>query len=364
MEADWAIVGGGVVGLSVAYGLVRRGHRVLVLDGSDADFRASRGNFGLIWVQSKGLAEPAYARWTRASAALWKDFAAELSAVSGADLSLSQRGGYEFFLDEGALELQARRYDRLKQELGGDYPYQVLGHNALKREEPAIGPRVAGALFHDEDGHVNPLALLRTLASEVRRSGGTVVSGVTVTDVVQSGGFVLRTADGRSFRAARVVMAAGLGAATLGPRLGFRAPVRPQRGQVLITERMPPLLSRPSGTLRQVNEGGIQIGASNEEVGLDDGTSASVSARIAAEAIAVLPDLARARVVRSWGALRIMSPDGLPIYQQSAAMPGAFMVTCHSGITLAAAHALRLPAWLEGRADAPDLEVFREDRFS
>lgn len=46
MEADWAIVGGGVVGLSVAYGLVRRGHRVLVLDGSDADFRASRGISG------------------------------------------------------------------------------------------------------------------------------------------------------------------------------------------------------------------------------------------------------------------------------------------------------------------------------
>jgi len=364
MDADWAIIGGGVVGLAVAYGLIRRGHRVLVLDGSDTDFRASRGNFGLIWVQSKGLNQPDYARWTRGSAALWKDFASELSDTSGAELSLQQRGGYEFFLDEAAMEAQARRYEGLKVALGGDYPFEVLGHNALKREEPAIGPRVAGALFHREDGHVNPLILLRTLTSEVRRRGGTVVNGVTIVDAEAVDGFALRSDDGRSFRAGRVVMAAGLGAASLGPKLGFRAPVRPQRGQVLITERMPRLLNRPSGVLRQVNEGGIQIGASNEEVGLNDGTTLDVTARIAADAIEILPDLARARVVRSWGALRVMSPDGLPIYQESASMPGAFLVTCHSGITLAAAHALRLPDWLEGRAGAPDLEVFRETRFS
>ena len=59
-----------------------------------------------------------------------------------------------------------------------------------------------------------------------------------------------------------------------------------------------------------------------------------------------------------------MTPDGLPIYQQSTAMPGAFLVTCHSGITLAAAHALRLPDWLEGRDTAPDLSAFSEIRFA
>jgi glycine/D-amino acid oxidase-like deaminating enzyme len=59
-----------------------------------------------------------------------------------------------------------------------------------------------------------------------------------------------------------------------------------------------------------------------------------------------------------------MSPDGLPIYQQSTEMPGAYLVTCHSGVSLAAAHACLLPDWLEGTAAAPDLEVFREDRFA
>ena len=68
METDYAIIGGGVVGLSVAHGLLGLGRRVAVLDEGDSAFRASRGNFGLVWVQSKGLNAPAYARWTRRSA--------------------------------------------------------------------------------------------------------------------------------------------------------------------------------------------------------------------------------------------------------------------------------------------------------
>mgnify|MGYP000255316340 CR=1 FL=1 len=85
---------------------------------------------------------------------------------------------------------------------------------------------------------------------------------------------------------------------------------------------------------------------------------------LAAEAIAAYPALAKAQLVRSWGALRVLSPDGLPIYQESRAMPGAFLVTCHSGITLAAAHARFLPDWLEGKDSAPNLEVFSEARFA
>ena len=58
MQADYAIIGGGVVGLSIAWGLLKKGRSVLVLDGDDGSFRASRGNFGLVWVQSKGLSQP------------------------------------------------------------------------------------------------------------------------------------------------------------------------------------------------------------------------------------------------------------------------------------------------------------------
>lgn len=364
MESDYAIIGGGVVGLSVAWGLLRRGRSVTVIDGDDAGPRASRGNFGLVWVQSKGMKQPRYAQWSQTSAALWRGFADELGDQTGIDLALRQDGGYDLHFSEETLAETVAKYDVLKRELGGDYPFEVLGHNALRKEEPHIGPRVVGAILHRQDGHANPLRLLQALADGVRRAGGRVLTGRKVVAVDRAGGFAVTCADGTCLRADRVVLSAGLGAAQLGPLLGFRAPVRPQRGQVLITEKLPPLINRPSLIARQVNEGGIQIGATNEEVGLDDGVTRKGLAELAQEAVMAYPALARAQMVRSWGALRVLSPDGLPIYQESPTHPGAYLVTCHSGITLAAVHALRLPDWLEGTPEAPDLEVFNETRFS
>ena len=364
MESDYVIIGGGVVGLAVAYGLTELGRKVLVLDQGDEAFRASRGNFGLVWVQSKGLDAPAYARWSRRSAALWKDFAAELAEVGGTDVALRQEGGFDYHLSDETLEARVRQYEALKAALGGDYPFEVLGPNALKREEPRIGPRVAGAILHHEDGHLNPLRLLRGLADAAKRHA-MLRTGVTVSTVTaQDGGFAIALQSGETVAAPRVVLCAGLGGAVLGPQLGFRAPLRPQRGQVLITEKLAPLMRRPSGTIRQVDEGGVQIGDSKEEVGFDDRETLEVTANIARRAIEVFPDLANAQLVRSWGALRVMSPDGLPIYQQSPRHPGAFLVTCHSGVTLAAIPARLIPLWLEGRSDAPDLESFSEDRFA
>ncbi len=369
MQADVAIVGGGVVGLAVALGLRapgRPGPTVLVLDGDDGAFRASRGNFGLVWVQGKGTDAPHYARWTRRSAAMWRDFADELEDATGLDLSLRQDGGFEYFTDENKLAEQVARLERLRTAFDGDYPFEIVEPAALRREMPLIGPKVVAATLGAEDGHVNPLMLLRALAGSVRRAGGRVENAAAVARIAARsvGGFVLTLVDGRTAEAGKVVLCAGLGAAALGPQLGFQAPVRPQRGQVLITEKLVPFITRPSSTIRQVNEGGIQIGASKDDAGLDDRETLAATARLARHAVEVFPHLARARLVRSWGALRIMTPDGLPIYQRSATHPGAFLVTCHSGVTLAAAHMRLLPLWIEGRADAPDLEAFSERRFA
>ncbi|KUJ85698.1 FAD-dependent oxidoreductase [Ruegeria marisrubri] len=364
MDADYAIIGGGVVGLSVAWGLLKRGRRVIVLDGDDGAFRASRGNFGLVWVQSKGMKQPRYAKWSQQSAAAWAEFAKELAENTGSDVALEQKGGYDLHFSEETLHETVAQYEELKAKLDGDYPYDVLGRNALRNEEPHIGPKVVGAILHHQDGHANPLKLLRALAHDVRRLGGRVLNGKTVTEVTKPDGFRVRCEDGTVIGADRVILSAGLGATQLGPKLGFKAPIRPQRGQVLITEKLPRMIHRPSLIARQVDEGGIQIGATNEEVGFDDRVTQPGISGLAAEAIAAYPALARAQLVRSWGALRVLSPDGLPIYQESRDMPGAYLVTCHSGITLAAAHARFLPDWLERTEAAPDLEVFSEDRFA
>src|SRR5260370_22464454 len=77
-EYDVAVVGGGLVGSAIAWGLARLGQRVAVLDQGDIAYRASRGNFALVWVQSKGLGMPEYAGWTKPASDCWAGFAAEL----------------------------------------------------------------------------------------------------------------------------------------------------------------------------------------------------------------------------------------------------------------------------------------------
>lgn len=362
-QTEIAIVGGGLVGMAIAYGLQRQGRQVTVFDEGDIAFRASRGNFGLIWVQGKGVEMPDYARWTRRSASLWPDLADDLEAETGTELERAQRGGLDICLTEDDLAARTARLEGLRQALGGDYPFEALGANSLRRMVPEIGPTVAGAIYCPEDGHVNPLYLLRALVGAFLGRGGRIENGGAVRSVSpRDAGFALD--NGRIWDADRVVLCAGLDNARLAPMVGLDAPVRPNRGQVMICERVRPFLEYPTVQVRQVGEGAVQIGDSKEDAGFDDGTSLEVIAKLAARAARIFPLLENVRVVRCWSALRVLSPDGHPVYGRSDTHPGAFLVTCHSGVTLAAVHALVLARWIAGEDEAiPYLETFSAKRF-
>ena len=365
MEVEYAIVGGGVVGMAVAYGLQKLGKQVLVLDEGDSSLRASRGNFGLVWVQGKGgIKAPHYAQWSQRSASLWQSLADDLQQQTCINLNLQQDGGFEYHLNEDNLEKNAANYEAIRQAVGGHYPFEVLNHKQLKTEEPAIGEKVVGAILHHQDGHVNPLFLLRALYTAYQGLGGKLQNNDKVISIEPlASGFKINTAKGQQIHSKKVLLCAGLGAPEFTKALGFKAEVSPLRGQNLVTEKLPRFMNRPSGVVRQVNEGGVQIGDSKENVGFDDGNTLAVAAKMAKRAVDLFPILGKARMVRHWGALRIMSQDGLPIYTESDSCPGAFIITCHSGITLAAAHAKLLPLWLEGLDGAPSLEKFHENRF-
>lgn len=359
------VIGGGVVGLSIAYGLLKAGKKVIVLDGADNDFRASRGNFGLIWIQGKGANEPNYATWSRRSAALWKDFAEELLMETGIDVAYQNGGGIDYFTDEDKLEKRMTTLTSLRDDLGGDYPFEFLEHKELKEQVPEIGSKVHGGIYSPMDAHINPLFLLRALSTAVLRLNGQIITGTKVVDIkARDNDFVAVCQDSKEIEGDRVVLSAGLGAKNLGGKLGFKVPIRPQQGQILITEKLPFFLRYPSNTIRQVNEGGIQIGASKAEVGLDDKEDIATIAALADHAVSVFPHLENVKLVRTWAALRIMSPDGLPIYQRSPTVSGASFVTCHSGITLSAIHARRLPDWILEKSNAADLSCFSEERFN
>ncbi|MTH35915.1 MULTISPECIES: NAD(P)/FAD-dependent oxidoreductase [Paracoccus] len=362
-DAGTAIIGGGIVGLCLALGLAARGHDVLVLDGRDADMRASQGNFGLVWLQGKGAGYAPYGRWSLAAVQEWAGFARRLQDLSGVDLALRQEGGYEFFTDRAEFDAFGQDLHRQAAALGDGFSFELLSHGDLAQRLPGIGQKVVGASFCPLDGHVNPLrlhvALRRAcLASGVRLAADTPVTTLRALDR----GYEIAGPD-RAIRADRVVLCAGLGAATLGPQLGFRAPIRAQRGELLITERVADPLPFLSSTIRQVDEGGLQIGGTKAESDRDS-ESTDQMAVLARHAVAVWPQLADIRVLRSWAALRVMTPDGYPIYQRAPDRAGAFLVTCHSGVTLAPLHATRLAAWIDDDPAAPDLEAFDERRFA
>jgi glycine/D-amino acid oxidase-like deaminating enzyme len=89
-----------------------------------------------------------------------------------------------------------------------------------------------------------------------------------------------------------------------------------------------------------------------------------VIAVLADRAQRMFPRLARLNIVRTWAALRVMTRDGFPIYEQSSQCPGAFVATCHSGVTLAAAHALSLaPLIARGELPADRFQPFSTRRF-
>lgn len=363
-SADAIVVGGGLVGSAIAWGLQRRGLATLLLDEGDIAFRASRGNFGLVWVQSKGLGAPHYQRWTRASAEAWPALAEELGTLTGIDCGLAQGGGVHLCLGEAELEARAARMARMRLEAGNlGYEYRMLGPAELRDMLPGLGPEVRGASWTPYDGHANSLQLFRALHAGFQEAGGTYWGNAKVTEArAAPRDFRLRTAAGEA-AAPRVVLAAGLGNAELAPVFGLSTPVRPQRGQVLVTERTAEALPMATTTIRQTPEGTLLIGDSQEEVGFDLRQDPQVMGTIADRAVRCFPWIGRLNVVRAWSALRVMAPDGLPIYDESETYPGAFTANCHSGVTLAAAHALLFAEMVAQGSLDPALDAFSARRF-
>ena len=362
-SSDVIVIGGGLVGTAVAYGLALVGRNVTVLDEGDDVFRASRGNFGLIWVHGKGREVPPYARWTRESARQWPALAARMRDDTGIDVQVKQPGGLFLCFSNAELEARSERLAAIRDEAGGDYPFEILDRAALLQRLPQVGPMVVGASYSPMDGHVNPLKMLRALHSACTRRGVVLKTGHGVQRITHAGGLFTAHSGDQQFRAPKVVLAAGLGNARLAGHVGLHAPVRPNRGQLIVPERTEQILGYPTGYIRQTDEGSIQLGDSMEEVGYDDSTTTDALAHIARRGVASFPMLGRLNVVRVWGALRVMTPDGYPIYQESSACPGAYVVTCHSGVTLAAAPAFRIAPWIDGAAVPDELSAFRGDRF-
>lgn len=359
-DQNIVIVGAGLVGSAIAWGLLRSGMRPLLLDGEDLSLRASRANFALIWVQGKGVGAPHYARWTMQSARLWPTLADDLREVTGIDVALKQKGAFIFCYDERELEMYTGDVEAVARELGHDAPeHVVLDHSGTAKMLPSIGRDVIGSIYSPMDGDVNSLRLFHALHEGMLKLGASYQPHSEVTSVTpQDGGFLLRGTWGEVFTE-RVVLAAGNGNPVLAQSVGLQAPVVRSKGQILVTEKCAPFFPYTAATLRQTDEGGVMIGDSQETHTDRIATNQDISAVLANRAVRAFPHLAEVNVVRSWAGFRVKTPDGLPIYEQSASHPGAYVVMCHSGVTLAANHAMTIAQQI-----ATDAKRLADDAFS
>lgn len=363
---DFAILGGGLTGASLGWALAKMGLSVAVLDGSDTGYRASRGNFALVWLQSKGLNMPSYVNWTRKSVEAWRGFADDLQNETGIDITLEQDGGYHVALSETELEKLVSIGRRVNAQPGvNSYEFEVLDGDEIRRRLPGAGPSIVGGTYSRYDGHVNALRFFRALHEALRAAGVSFMPRHGVDRIAHDGGgFKLHTRGTQSLvKAQKIILAAGLDNARLAPMVGLNAPVRPQPGNILVTEKTGRFLHAPVQTVRQTDEGSIMIGDSQEETGYAEGVNLGIASVMADRAVKMFPAIANLNIVRMWACLRVIGPDGFPIYDQSETHPGAFLATCHSGVTLAAAHARFLaPAMAAGKLPE-DVGAFTARRF-
>jgi hydrogen cyanide synthase HcnC len=362
---DVAVIGGGLVGSAIAYGLRDSVESIAVLDEGDVALRASRGNFGLVWLQSKGYGLGAYSHWTWGSVRQWPTLAARLLDETGIDVALEQKGGLTPLMGDHEVEARLAWVHRLMAQPGVEpYEWKLLDHHQAATLVPGLGKDVTGAIWTPHDGIVNPLKLLRALHTVFGRIGVSYLPHHGVETIGQVAGvFQLGTPKG-VIRARKIVLASGLRNGELGAQVGLHLKMAPQRGQIIVLERTQRLNTTPMVTLRQNDEGSWLVGDSQEDAGYaEQTTTLPVLATLADRAVRTLPALKEVRAVRAWSALRVRAQDGFPVYEQSTSHPGAFIVTCHSGVTLAATHAMTLAPMIAAGALAPGLDIFSTRRF-
>lgn len=370
-KTDVIVIGGGIAGAAIALGLVRRGAgKVIILDEQLPTQRLSRGNFGLTWFMPKGANNPVYAKWSRMATMLWPEFAAKLQEESGYDVELEWNGGAMHAIGEDQFNAYAdsvKTLSRVCSDEGLDYPVRMLDRDEFGSMIPEmkLGDDVSGAMYSPEQGHVNPLKLLGAMRCAFQKRDGIYCGGAAVSSIMprSDGSVEVVTAD-ETYQCAKLVVAAGHGSTRLLAELGEPLHIYAQRGQLIVTERVRKVLHFPILAVRQTMDGTFMIGLSTEDTAHDVQVTVEAMKSQAKGAIRLFPELAKLNWIRGWGAIRVMTPDGSPIYERLADHPNIYVITGHSAVTLAPVKENQIASWILEKEEASQISHFSNGRFN
>lgn len=350
---DILIVGGGITGVALAYGLAGSGRRITVLDHQTPTNRASRTNCGLIWVQSKFLHLPDYARWGFLSSRAYPELVSELEALTGLRIPVQFRGGLIPVLSEAEYQQRGDYIAKLRETLG-EYRGGMIDRRELDALLPGIrfGKEVTGAAWCEEDGVIEPLALLRAFRAALPRKGVELLDRGVLDVQPQDGGYRVTTDNG-IYEGGTLILAAGLANRRFARFALPSLPVYPDMGQILLVERMPYVMPIPVLGATQSFGGTVILGFRHENAGHRMTIEQKGVSGEGQWAMRVWPELAGKRVIRAWTGLRVMPNDSMAIYSRLPGHANAYLINTHSAVTMAAAHARLLPPFLLG-GDLPE----------
>lgn len=368
---DVLVVGGGVVGLAVAWELSRRGAAVRLLERGrigDGTTWAAAGILPAARVDTaldpldrlRGLSHQAYSEW-----------ADRLRDQTGVDVGLRQCGGYYLASTIGEAAALAATVDHW-QQLG--LLVERLSAAELAVQIPAIAAWAGSSAFkaaafsHDE-WQVRPPDLLCGLAKACRATGVQIDQGV--------GGCLIRRGERAAWRvdsldtleSDAIVLCGGAWSGQAAEAFGLGMSVVPIRGQML-------LYRLPSPPFRAVvneghryfvprDDGHVLVGSGEEEVGFVTGTTAECLSQLARWAEGLLPELKTTAPVKSWSGLRPATFDGFPVIGQVPTATNLYVATGHfrSGVHLAPATAELVADLVERKSPTVDPAAFSVGRM-
>ena len=359
---DVAIVGGGVIGCSIAYQLAKRGIKSTMFEKDRLASGASGATAGIIgplWYVDRTF-EP-YSEMGMRSLDSFPQLAAELMEA-GVDPEFRQNGVLKLALTE-ELHRELEQNLAWQGELGLGVTW--LDRDEVIEREPAVNPDVMGGVFSPQEGCIRGESYVNSLAHAARRLGATVLEGVEVTGLVFDGDKVagVRTAVD-TYDATLTVLAAGPWTGIADRWIPLRIPVRPVKGQRILVRKDGFL---PRSTVQAVIpqvDGNVLIGATREEGVFDHRITTDGIGDMAQAAAAVFPTLNDADFVAARAGVRPGSPDGMPIVGPLPEWPGLSVASGHdhAGIMLSPETGRLMADYIES-GDAGPLEPFSPLRF-
>lgn len=338
--ADVAVIGGGVVGLSIAYHAARRGLKVSLFEAGRLGDGASGAAAGMLNAQAESHGAGSFLELQLKGRDAHHALGAELYEETGLDPEYVWAGTLRVARSESFESRLAEAY-RWQRELG--LRAQWLETDRARDLEPALAQDIRTALYLPEEGQVNPQRLLRALALAATRRGTKLHEETQVISLrVERGRVIgLETAQGEVV-AGRVVLAGGAQSPALLSKLGLDLPVHPVKGELLSVHSTPPPVRAniwdEGCYVVPKRDGRVIVGATERPGEWDRRPTLGGMAQLSEAARGLIPEISEAPMADLWGGLRPGTPSGLPILGPINGIEDLLLTTGHhrNGILLSA----------------------------